>query len=54
MAKVYPWHAEGSDVYHDCTNCTEGNNIESGNRVQGTGNNRRCSHCSDLDASGGC
>ena len=48
MAKVSSWHADGSDVYHDCTNCTEGNNIEPENRRSGTGGNRRCLTCSGL------
>ena len=32
MTKKAPWHADGSDVYHECTNCTEGNNIEPRNK----------------------
>ena len=54
MAKVAPWHAVGSDVYHDCTNCTEGNNIETRNRRSGTGGKRRCDNCKSLDFSGKC
>ena len=33
MARKSPWHAAGSAVYHECTNCTEGNNIETGNKI---------------------
>jgi len=32
MARVSPWHAVNANVYHDNTKCTEGNNIEKGNR----------------------
>ena len=48
MAKVAPFHAEGSVVYHDNNQCTEGNNIERRNRKSGTGNKRKCAHCKRL------
>ena len=48
MAKTAPWHAAGSDVYHDNTECTEGNNIERENRRPGTGGKRKCDHCKRL------
>ncbi len=49
--KVEPWHGKGDDHYHDNTKCTEGNNIESENRVPGTGHNLpKCKHCVRLDA----
>jgi len=49
VAKKRPWHAKESDVYHDNDKCTEGNNIERHNLKQGTGGNRKCKHCKDLD-----
>ena len=32
-------------VYHDESRCTEGDNIESYNRVSGTGGRPKCDHC---------
>jgi len=52
---VSPWHsAEETDrqVYHDNTECTEGNNIEEENRRPGTDNRPKCEHCAELDAQG--
>lgn len=55
MAKVAPFHSKKNPgKYHECSNCTEGNNIEKDNRVSGTGGGTLCSHCSDLIKSGGC
>ena len=49
MAKVSPFHSKvQKDVYHDNDRCTEGNNIESYNRVSGTGGLPKCSHCKRL------
>lgn len=50
MAKVAPFHSTepGTEVYHDNDQCTEGNNIESENLAQGTGNLRQCSKCASL------
>lgn len=50
MAKTYPFHSKKPEtkVYHDDTACTEGNNIESYNKVPGTGNRPRCKRCSEL------
>ncbi len=50
MAKVSPFHSKlsGTRVFHDNNSCTEGNNIESYNRVPGTGNLPRCEHCERL------
>jgi hypothetical protein len=52
--KKYPWHSKkiGTDVHHDNDKCTEGNNIESYNKVDGTGGLPLCSHCKRLDAEG--
>lgn len=50
MVKVAAFHSKliGTVVYHDQTGCTEGDNIESYNRVAGTGGLRHCSHCTKL------
>ncbi len=49
MAKKSPWHAIGSEVYHNNTKCTEGNNIESKNQRAGEGGKRLCRHCKELN-----
>lgn len=43
-----PFHSRWSTVYHDNTRCTEGNNIESYNRLSGTGGKPKCDHCKRL------
>ena len=49
MAQVAPFHSsKNPGVYHTCSNCTEGNNIERENRKPGTGGGRQCSHCAEL------
>ena len=51
MAKVAPFHSnKPSDdpVYHDNDSCTEGDNIQPENKVQGTGGRKQCDHCSRL------
>ncbi len=50
MSKVAPFHSKkpGTEVYHDESTCTEGNNIESFNKVAGTGGKRKCSRCSEI------
>ena len=46
MAKVKPFHTkEKTDVYHNDSKCTEGNNIEKGNKQSGTGGKRKCKGC---------
>ncbi len=54
MSKVAPFHSKkaGTEVYHNNSRCTEGNNIESYNKVSGTGNLRLCDPCSKLNAQG--
>jgi hypothetical protein len=52
MPRIYPWHSIKQDVHHDNTRCTEGNNIESYNRRDGTGGKPLCYHCSMLDSQG--
>jgi hypothetical protein len=51
VAKVDPYHSKAPNdrkVYHDHNDCTEGNNIESYNKVSGTGGYPRCEHCQRL------
>ncbi len=50
MAKVSPFHSKlpETDVYHDNSSCTLGDNIESYNRIAGTGGLRKCSQCATL------
>lgn len=50
MAKVAPFHSKkpGTTVHHNDTRCTEGNNIEPGNKASGTGGLPLCSHCKRL------
>lgn len=46
MAKVPAFHSsKQKDVYHDRSECTEGNNIEKKYRVEGTGGLPRCKTC---------
>lgn len=50
MAKVSPFHSKkaGTSVHHDNSSCTEGNNIETANKVSGTGGLPKCEHCKRL------
>ncbi len=51
MAKVPAFHSKketARKVYHDNDRCTEGNNIESYNRVPGTAGRPKCEHCARL------
>jgi len=48
MAKIAPFHAEKSAVHHDNNQCTEGNNIETKNKLAGTGGKPKCQHCQRL------
>ena len=54
MPKKSPWHStrQGETVHHDNTLCTEGNNIETYYRKEGTGGLPLCKHCADLDRQG--
>jgi hypothetical protein len=55
MARVVPYHSsKNPGVYHVCTKCTEGNNIESQYKKQGTGDGHMCAHCKRLTSSDGC
>jgi hypothetical protein len=48
--KVPPFHSKrpGTTHHHNNNQCTEGNNIESYNKVAGTGNLPLCHHCQRL------
>ena len=51
MAKVSPFHSKRETdrkVYHDNDRCTEGNNIESYNKVPGTGGLPLCKECAGV------
>lgn len=50
MSKVLAFHSKllGTSVHHDNNQCTEGNNIETKNRVSGTGGLPKCDHCKRL------
>lgn len=51
MSKVKPWHSireTDRKVYHDNDRCTEGNNIETKYRKDGTDGRRKCEHCDRL------
>jgi hypothetical protein len=55
MSQVNPWHSVKQytrNVYHDNTECTEGNNIEKEYWRAGTGGRPKCEHCAALDAKG--
>ena len=55
MAMVNAFHSKKHPgVYHVCSKCTEGNNIEKENKVPGTGNGTLCQKCKQLQSSGGC
>lgn len=51
MAVKKSWHSdeEGTEVYHNNTDCNTGNNIERENLEHGTGNHRLCKECKRLD-----
>jgi hypothetical protein len=52
--RTSPWYStrEGETRHHDNTKCTEGNNIESKYRKEGTGGLPLCHHCKTLDDKG--
>jgi hypothetical protein len=58
MPKVAAFHSKDPNIpvhrrrYHDNSLCTEGDNIEPYNKVQGTGGYPRCHHCTTLAAQG--
>lgn len=50
MPTESPWYSTKPEtkVYHNRTDCTEGNNIEPYNVERGTGGKRLCDHCQRL------
>jgi len=55
MAEVKPFHSKKNPgVYHTCSKCTEGNNIERKNKASGTGGGRKCETCKRLTKQGKC
>lgn len=50
VAKVSAFHSKlpGTPVHHNDNQCTTGNNIESYNRVSGTGGLPLCTYCKNL------
>lgn len=52
MAIAFPWHSTrlGESVYHNNTECTEGNNIERRYYAIGEGGKTLCTHCARLNA----
>lgn len=52
MPKTTPWHSVKTNVHHNNTKCTEGNNIEKVNLRSGTGGKPLCEHCERLNREG--
>ena len=53
--QVSPFHSsKNPGVYHICTKCTEGNNIEKEYKKEGTGGGALCHRCRELQNKGGC
>ncbi len=49
MAKVAPFHSKiNTAVYNECSNCVDGNNIETVNKVQGKGTGTLCTRCASF------
>ena len=48
-----PWHAAGSDVYHNNPSCQTGNSIAPENVQRGTGDKTLCGECERLNGAGG-
>lgn len=54
-AEAVSWHTRRrGQVYHMCTKCTLGNNIERSNRRVGRRDRRRCVQCGRLLRAGTC
>ena len=52
--KVAPFYSDSGIAHHVCSRCTLGNNIETGNRKQGTGGKPLCEQCKDRIKNGTC
>ena len=51
MTQVNPFHSKlQTEVHHNQTGCTVGDNIESYNKVSGTGGYRLCSQCANISS----
>jgi hypothetical protein len=53
MPKTDPWHSAiptEPSVYHDNTDCVEGENIRPKDRRYGTDDRPRCRHCTYLES----
>lgn len=51
MAKVSPWYSvkpNDPKVHHNDNTCKTGNNIEKGNRREGTGGHPLCKECAAI------
>lgn len=51
MSKKAAWHSKRESdpkVYHDESKCTEGNNIETQNRRDGTAGRPKCKRCTEI------
>ncbi len=48
MGRVAAYHGKNRDVYHNHSDCWDGNNIEKRNLVKGTGGKKQCSTCANL------
>lgn len=46
--KTDPWHSILMNRHHDDTDCNTGNNIETENRREGTGDKQKCEGCTRL------
>jgi hypothetical protein len=49
MPRVAAWNSIKSEVCHNNTKCTTGNNIEKANRRDGDGGKRVCDECKRLN-----
>lgn len=55
MARVAPFHSsKDPGVYHVCSNCPEGNNIEPRYKKSGRAGGRLCDTCMRLTTRGKC
>ncbi len=52
MPKHMPWHSAKEPVYHNNTECEEGNKIEPAHRLQGTEGKPLCKECESLNTEG--
>ena len=48
MATQKPYHAKGSEVYHNKRGCPDGKKVEKYNRKPGDGGKRQCKRCKKI------